>query len=168
MIHLHPATPDDIPAIRDLAHRIWWTHYPGIISTEQIEYMLEWMYGAETLERQMTLDGHHFWLIRYAGESIGFIAISQKAPGDYFMHKFYLDAGRQAKGLGTAAFHTLLEQYPGLRTLRLTVNRRNYKSVNFYFKNGFTIEKCVDIPIGRGFVMDDFQMIRSTPPPSRL
>ncbi len=158
MVTLIPATPADIPTIRDLAHRIWWAHYPGIISTGQIEYMLGWMYSAETLEAQMVEKGYQFWLIGYAGAPAGFIAVSREGESDYFMHKFYLDTSRQGKGIGTSAFHGLLDRYPGLRTLRLTVNRQNFKSINFYFKIGFVIEKCVDIPIGQGFVMNDFQM----------
>jgi hypothetical protein len=47
--------------------------------------------------------------------------------------------------------------------MRLTVNRQNYKSINFYFKIGFRIEKCADFPIGNGFVMNDFVMVWRKP-----
>ncbi len=153
---LTPTT--DIPTIRELAHRIWWAHYPGIISNEQIEYMLGLMYSAEMLHRQMTEEGQQFWMVWYQLQPVGFIAISKKAKGSYFIHKFYLDTAVQGKGLGSRAFRALLEHYPDLGEVRLTVNRRNFKSINFYFKLGFIIEKCVDLSIGQGFVMDDFQM----------
>ena len=156
---LHPAATSDIPLIRDLAHRIWWTHYPGIITPAQIEFMLGLMYSPEALEAQMTREGIRFWLVRAEQEVCGFMAVSGKDGGDYFLHKFYLDSTRQRQGLGAAAFQAFLEQHSDLRELRLTVNRRNFKSINFYFKVGFIIEKCVDIPIGQGFVMDDFQML---------
>jgi hypothetical protein len=35
----------------------------------------------------------------------------------------------------------------------------NYKAINFYFKNGFTIEKVADFDIGDGYFMNDFVMI---------
>jgi RimJ/RimL family protein N-acetyltransferase len=73
------------------------------------------------------------------------------------MNKFYLDS--RERGLGTIVFELMLAQYPDLKTLRLRVNRRNFKSVNFYFKVGFRIEFCIDTPFGKGYVMDDFQMI---------
>lgn len=158
MVHLTPATPADIPTIRDLAHRIWRAHYPAIIGPEQVEYMLDLMYSAGALEQQMVEKGCQFWLIRINGTPLGFMAVSRETERDYFLHKFYIETGRQGKGAGTAAFRCLLEQYPDLQTLRLTVNRQNYKSINFYFKIGFIIEKCVDMPIGQGFVMDDFLM----------
>ena len=43
--------------------------------------------------------------------------------------------------------------------LRLTVNRQNFKSINFYFKNGFKIEQVADFDIGNGYVMNDFVMV---------
>ena len=50
-------------------------------------------------------------------------------------------------------------------TVRLTVNRQNFKSVNFYFKNGFTIERVADFDIGNGYVMNDFVMMWKKPQP---
>ncbi len=158
-MRIEQASTADIPTIRDLAHCIWWAHYPGLITSEQIEYMLDLMYSPEALERQMLEEGCQFWLIRDGETAIGFISLSRQAEGQYFLHKFYLEGAEQGRGLGTQAFQALLQHYPDLRELRLTVNRQNFKSINFYFKIGFRIEKCVNIPIGQGFVMDDFQML---------
>ncbi|HNE28197.1 MAG: GNAT family N-acetyltransferase [Saprospiraceae bacterium] len=158
-LRLQLASPDDIPAIRDLAHRIWREHYPDIIGAAQVEYMLDLNYSAEALARQMA-EGQEFLLVADGGSApIGFIAVSEKGPGQYFIHKFYLDNGQRGRGLGHAAFGALLALLPEAREIRLTVNRQNYKSINFYFKTGFVIEQCLDIEIGSGFVMNDFQMI---------
>jgi len=156
---LQRATTDDIPVIRDLAHAIWWAHYPSIIPEAQIEYMLNLMYSPEALHRQMTEEGIQFWLVQEIGNTVGFIAVGHPTEGAYFLHKFYLQPSGQGKGLGAAAFHTLLEHYPDLSEIRLTVNRQNYKSINFYFKIGFRIEQCLEIPIGQGFAMNDFLMV---------
>lgn len=160
---LRPATPDDIPLIRTLADRIWWAHYPALIGTGQVAYMLAQMYSAEALERQMRDEGQQFWIVQPGPQPLGYLAVSGRGPGSYFLNKFYLDTTQQRQGIGGQAFRALLEQYPDLRELRLTVNRRNIKSINFYFKIGFSIETCVDIPIGEGFVMDDFQMLWKKP-----
>jgi len=156
---LRPAIYDDIPAIRGLAQTIWWAHYPDIISPEQITYMLDLMYSADAIHRQMAEEDVRFWLIKPDGVPVGFIAAGSKGAGTYFIHKFYLLHTEQGKGLGAAAFHALLEQYPDVQELRLTVNRLNFKSINFYFKIGFRIESCIDVPIGNGFVMNDFVML---------
>lgn len=157
LLTLRKATTADIPQIRSLAEKVWWEHYPDIISNDQIAYMLGQIYSEAALQRQMTEEGQEFWLPEENGKALGFLAISPKGEGEYFMNKFYLDS--RERGLGTIVFELMLARYPDLKTLRLRVNRRNYKSVNFYFKVGFRIEFCIDTPFGEGYVMDDFQMI---------
>lgn len=158
-VTLQRATTPDIPLIHELAHRIWWAHYPGIISPAQIEYMLGQGYSDAALRQQIEDAGQSFWLVVADEQVAGFVAISKKAPATYFIHKFYLDNTQRGRGVGAAAFQALLAQYPDLQELRLNVNRRNYKSVNFYFKIGFVIAHCMDTPFGEGYVMDDFQML---------
>ena len=53
MFTILPATADDIPVLRDLAQRIWHAHYSGIISREQIDYMLARMYAAEVIRSEL-------------------------------------------------------------------------------------------------------------------
>ncbi|MFN0036255.1 MAG: N-acetyltransferase family protein [Saprospiraceae bacterium] len=154
---LRRATAADLPLIRQLADRIWWEHYPSIITEAQIAFMLELIYSEAALQRQMEEEGQEFWLPEKNGQALGFLAVSHKGEGSYFLHKFYLDT--RERGLGTIIFELLLARYPGLQEMRLRVNRRNFKSVNFYFKVGFRIESCVDTPFGEDYVMDDFQMI---------
>lgn len=158
-IELRLATPADIPLIRALADKIWWAHYPSIISDAQIAYMLDMMYSETELARQMT-EGQTFRLVLADGQPLGFVAVSQLAEGSFFLHKFYLDTAQHGRGTGSEAFRQLLAALPAdLREMRLRVNRRNFKSVNFYFKVGFVIEFCVDTPFGPDYVMDDFQML---------
>lgn len=165
-LHLVPATPNDIPVIQTLAQRIWRAHYITIIGVEQVEYMLNKFYSEAGLQGQMN-EGQQFWLIQNpelkTSESLGFLAVSNQGEGRYFLHKFYLDNDQRGQGIGQSVFTLLLARYDDLRELRLTVNRQNFKSINFYFKVGFTIEKCVDIPIGEGYTMNDFQMLFQRP-----
>ncbi len=156
---LRLATPADVPAIRALAHKIWHEHYITIITHEQIEYMLDTWYAPELLAQQMTEMGHEVWMVTLNGaeQPTGFLSMAQRAPGQYYLNKFYLD--NRGQGIGAAVLHTVLDKYPDLRTLRLNVNRRNFKSVNFYFKMGFRIEDIYELPVGDQFTMDDFIMI---------
>ncbi len=162
-VALVKATPEDVPQIRHLADRIWREHYPAIISMDQIEYMLDWMYGAEKLMEQIQSPAFTYWLIIPSGaedkqQAAGFVAVESQGDGRFFIHKFYID--QRGKGVGTDAFRQLLDRLPDARIIRLYVNRRNFKSVNFYFKNGFVIREWVDQPFGPNYVMDDFLMER--------
>lgn len=159
-VQLSVATTQDIPAIAKLAETIWKQHYTSIIGTDQINYMLEMMYSYQSLTEQMTEKGHVFYLINESEKCIGFISVSpmENATHSYFLHKFYLLQELAGKGAGTEAFIQLLKLlHP--EEIRLTVNRQNFKSINFYFKNGFKIEQVADFDIGNGYVMNDFVMV---------
>jgi RimJ/RimL family protein N-acetyltransferase len=159
-LHLVKAKSEDIPEIARLAHIVWHQHYPGIISIDQVNYMLDMMYSDKSLNEQMNIKGHNFYFIRRSDKNIGFIGVSKmdKIDSGYFIHKFYLDQTLSGKGSGTEAHNELVKLLkPSILTL--TVNRQNYKSINFYFKNGFKIESVADFDIGNGYVMNDFVMV---------
>ena len=153
------ATKADTPVIEQLAHRIWKIHYPDIVSIAQLDYMLGRGYTPEALEKQMD-EGQIFTLVYADGEPVGYTAVSEKTPHNFFIHKFYVDTTQHRKGIGSRAFKDMINNYcEGFETIRLQVNRRNVKAVNFYFKMGMTIEYQKDFDIGEGFSMDDFVML---------
>lgn len=147
----------DIPLISRLAEITWNQHYPSIIGQEQIHYMLNLMYSTQSLLEQMKEKGHLFFSIDADKDSVGFISVHKVKDNDWFVNKFYIDQQKAAKGIGSGAFGLLLEKI-NPQTITLTVNRKNFKSINFYFKNGFKIEEVKDFDIGQGFVMEDFIM----------
>jgi ribosomal protein S18 acetylase RimI-like enzyme len=161
-LRLEPATPADAPRIHALAHRIWWAHYPGIVSDAQITYMLERGYSVPALEQQMA-EGQQFFLLFDAAsplDALGYISLSPtETPGCYFIHKFYIDHAQQGRGIGRQVFALMLAHYPDAQEIRLFVNRLNYKSINFYFRVGFQILRCMETPIGEGFAMVDYEMV---------
>lgn len=154
------ATVTDIPLIRQLSEKIWNTHYPPIIGQEQVDYMLNLMYSPESLTKQMTDEGAHFLLAFHENEPVGYLSFSEKNSGDYFLHKFYVDTTRHRSGIGTRFFNEMTASFKNPKSLRLTVNRKNVKAINFYFKTGFTIESAQDFDIGSGYKMEDFVMIK--------
>lgn len=155
---LRKADSADIAQIASLADRIWRGHYTPIIGAAQVEYMLKKMYSAESLLEQQK-SGQQFFLAELNGNVIGYISVSANG-NDFFLHKFYLDAAEQGKGLGKLFFAELVANFPEMKTMRLQVNRMNYKTVNFYFRLGFVIEVAKDFDIGGGFFMEDYVMIR--------
>lgn len=155
---LRPARETDIPLITEMARRIWLDYYPAIVNVEQVEYMLEHFYSAAALSEQM-LGGQTFYLPETEQGVAGYLSVSETEPGSYFLHKFYIDNGLRGKGIGQKAVQLLQSTLPGMKILRLNVNRKNYQSINFYFKAGFVIESCMDIPIGNGYEMNDFRMV---------
>jgi diamine N-acetyltransferase len=152
------ATTSDIPTIFALAKKIWYDHYISIITIEQIDYMMQWMYSETSLTEQMNEKGHRFFIISSDDVPLGFMAISG-AENNCFIHKFYVLTDQQRSGVGTFFFNEILKEFNAPKEIRLTVNRKNFKAINFYFKMGFVIEKVEEFQIGNGYEMNDFVMV---------
>jgi diamine N-acetyltransferase len=157
-IKLLPAIEKDLELISGLAAQIWPAHYEPIIGKSQVDYMLAKMYNVPSLKEQITLKNHVFYLIALNAKVVGFISVNQENSSDWFLNKFYLLNEVAGKGSGTLAFEEL-KKIIQPKKLTLTVNRQNYKSINFYFKNKFKIDRVADFDIGDGFVMNDFVMV---------
>jgi GNAT superfamily N-acetyltransferase len=156
---LHVA-PNELEEIRRIALRTWPVTFKDILSPAQIDYMLEWMYNLETLENQVK-NGHSFFLCRILNEPVGFIGLEPDYPTikTVKLHKIYVLPDFHGKGVGNALLKKGIEfaKSHDANAILLHVNRFN-KAVDFYLKNGFTIEKEENIAIGEGFWMEDYVM----------
>lgn len=162
-----PAERADLPTIASLAREIWREHYPGIISAEQIEYMLERLYEPGALEAQWAT-GRRFWLGTLDGEPAGYAAASPEDGGaGVFLNSLYVRRAARGRGLGGGLLAAAAAGFPAAGRIRLTVNRHNFRAINFYFKSGFVIASLADTDIGGGYAMNDFVMTRDAPPPAR-
>ena len=161
-IQILPATESDLAAISALAGVIWRECYVSVISTEQIEYMLKWMYGVSTMQREMS-QGVRYEKILLAGQLVGFAAWGQmQEPSICKLHKLYLLAAHHGQGLGSQAIRHVLAaaKAAGFSRLHLNVNKKNSHAIAAYQRNGFVAIREVCDDIGGGFVMDDFVMGR--------
>ena len=159
MIHLKLAEEKDLTTITKLAQIVWNDHYVSIIGQQQVDYMLNKMYNHESLLEQLNHKRHQFFLIEKDNDILGFISVSSENGNDYFLHKYYINQQKSNTGIGTDGLNLLIEKIKP-KSLTLTVNRQNYKSINFYFKNQFKIDRVEDFDIGESYVMNDFVMVR--------
>jgi len=157
MLNLKPATENDFKTIEQLASDIWSKHYTPIIGAGQVNYMLRTLYSAVALKKQVD-QGQIFHIWENEGQQAGFISVSTQDHKNYFLHKFYIHQEKQNTGLGTTIFKKIFGELYHADSIKLTVNRQNHKSINFYFKLGFKIDKVEDFDIGNGYYMNDFVM----------
>lgn len=150
---------ENIDIVHDLAHEIWPYAFKDILTSEQIEYMLNWMYDVKTLQDQLK-KGHRFFLLEEEGKWYGFIGTEKfEEKSAIKIHKLYVLPQEHGKGLGKK----LIEHVKNIGLndqidfLFLNVNRFN-KAVQFYQHLGFTIEKEENIDIGSGYWMEDYVM----------
>lgn len=158
-MQFNQATLEDLDKIIDLAHRIWNDHYPEIIGQEQVDYMLGKIYDKNSLMHQMQASDQFFIAQdEVEGKDLGFLSIKEISTGEFFINKLYVDTQLQRSGVGKGFLEFMIQNF-NPQTIRLQVNRMNYKAINFYFKHGFVIEKVADFDIGDGYFMNDFVMI---------
>lgn len=166
-ITVREATAADIPAIRDLSSRIWREHYPGIISREQIDYMLERMYGAPVIAGEMASKGYRYVLVLAGTVPVGYLSFRRKENGrTVLISKLYLLPALHGRGIGRMMLAYVRDEAlrSGARTICLFVNRNNRKAIRAYERFGFAKAAEVATDIGGGFVMDDYRMELSLTP----
>ncbi len=160
MITYKEATLEDIPHIQYVAKDIWPRTFGPLMSPEQLDYMMQWMYSAEALYQQMTDEGHHFVLAFDGDTPIAYCAYElyfRNTP-QLMMHKLYLHSSSQGKGVGS----TLLKKMEDIArdnhqdNIRLQVLHTNENAVKFYHKKGFskTDEEYKELGNGMGKFLD--------------
>jgi diamine N-acetyltransferase len=155
-----PAAEDDAGVISQLGRKIWFDHYPGIISNEQIEFMLADRYSTGAILKGMRQGEQYYLAFGENGPQAVALADIELKGDSYFLHKFYVDVSQHRTGIGTQFFEYIMARIDYHRFIRLQVNRLNFKAVNFYFKMGFIIESTGDFDIGGGYYMNDFVMLK--------
>lgn len=162
-IRIVSASEEHLPVIAQLAGRVWRACYPGIISSEQIEYMLARMYALETLRDEILFRDIRYKILFADGQPAGFASFGPASePGVVKLHKLYLLPELQGRGLGSRLLkHCEAEaRRLGAQRLILSVNKRNARAIAVYRRHDFVIAESVVTNIGGGFVMDDFIMAK--------
>jgi ribosomal protein S18 acetylase RimI-like enzyme len=158
-LRILPLEEDDIAAVVALAGVIWRHHYPGIISMEQIDYMLAQRYTPAIILEQMQ-SGSAWWdQALLGGRMIGF-AQYEVHGRSMKLDKLYLHQDFQRQGYGGHMLAHVEDaaRRRGADTVRLNVNKHNLKSIAAYRKNGYEVAETVVVDIGGGYVMDDYVM----------
>ncbi len=161
MVTFKKATTEDIPIIQELARKIWHKYYPGIISVEQINYMLPMMYSTSVIYNEL-LTHIIYELVIYNQESIGYLSYQyEENKSRIKLNKLYLLPEYHSQGIGQAMLNRAEEvsQQYNVKQIYLTVNKNNKKAIKAYEKFGFILSESIINDIGGGHVMDDFIMI---------
>ncbi len=165
------ALPQIVPLRREaiaeliaLARDTWHRHYPSIISTEQIEYMLARGYLPEGIGAQ--LDGGGVWwdTLVDAGRMVAFSCCEPSTQrSELKIDKLYVRYDLRGHGHGGALLRHAEKRARDLGFVRLflQVNRHNAESIEAYRRCGFEVERTLVVDIGGGFFMDDYVMAKN-------
>ena len=152
-----------LQTIRELAEVIWHQHYPGIISHEQIRYMLDEGYSVSKLSQDIQ-EGTHIYTALHDAEPFGFIAFGPVGKEcNTKLHKLYTLQSFHGMGIGSMLLAFVEQQCRNAecRDIHLFVNKHNAIAIKAYERAGYSIRESTITDIGRGFVMDDYVMGKS-------
>ena len=159
MIEIRRAAGEDLATIHNMAEVVFRETYRTILSPEQMDYMMEWMYSMPSLEKQV--EEEHVYYIAWDGNTPqGYVSVQKEREGLYHLQKIYVMPSAQKTGLGKLLMDRALEHVrkdAGHATVELNVNREN-PARGFYERMGFKVVRQGDFPIGKGFYMNDYIM----------
>ncbi|MGN8068252.1 GNAT family N-acetyltransferase [Mucilaginibacter sp. SG564] len=160
MYTIRTATVKDVEAIIQIADETWWVTYSPILEKEQITFMLNEIYAAEKISKQIETGAQTFMLLLEGEEPVAFAAYSPREENAdiYKLHKLYCLPKTQGKGYGKVLINEVVQRTTdaGKRILELNVNRYN-NAKTFYEKMGFAVVSEDDIAIGP-YWMNDYVM----------
>ena len=175
MFTIRKATSADCGLIHKLAWQIFPETYKEILSKEQIEYMMEWMYSLddEHQDRQVPVacgyprtdaeeeEGHVYLIACEECEAAGYVSVQQQGKDLFHLQKIYVLPYYQGAHCGSFLFREAVKYirdvHPAPCIMELNVNRNN-KAVGFYEHMGMKKSREGDFPIGNGYYMNDYIM----------
>ena len=169
MIIVQKVKAEDIMCIHDMAEIVFRHTYRDILSPEQIDYMMDWMYSPTSLRKQLD-EGHVYYIAFRDCTPCGYASVQQEgvtADGRQLFHlqKIYVLPSEQGAGVGRVLMDTVLSHVSSCvkagmsvgAVIELNVNRNN-PAIDFYKHFGFKILRQGDFHIGNGFYMNDYIM----------
>ena len=142
-------TPQDFDGLYEFMHPIWHEVYGKILPREQIDFLLDKYFSPQGLNAYR-MQGYEFFRI----DDVGVLVIQERET-EIYLDKLYLVPAARGKGYPEKVFAELLTRG---KDILLNVNQGNERAVKCYQKNGFTVEKTVDIDLGGGMVNQDYIM----------
>ncbi len=153
-------TEAEIPQLREIALPSFELTYDGIVSKEQNDWMIDWMYSVESLQNQFA-EGQQFYFFYENGEAVGYLSLHPETPHLVHLEKLYFNYSVHGKGYGRILIEFAFKEIKRLCNgepcrMELNVNRKN-KAVDFYFKIGLKIARQGDYIIeGTDFIRPDY------------
>ena len=131
------ATIADVQRIREIAEITWPVTYSEIITSEQIDFMLNWMYDTTTISNAINSSNQDFIVLIKEGEIIGFSGIEHNYENQLItrIHKLYVLPDKQGLGCGKTLLNFVKSEAKknASTILHLNVNKQN-PAVQFYVK----------------------------------
>lgn len=98
----------DIMEVNRLAGLIWHEAYRGIVSREQIAYMIERFQSVRAITEQLALEGYRYFLMEDEGRAVGYCGV-QPRDGRLFLSKVYSCMRRGGRDVSGRCWNTCVD-----------------------------------------------------------
>lgn len=148
----------DIRLTAQMAQEIWNEAFRGIITQEQINYMVDKYQSYHAMKDQIENQGYTYFIISKDGKDAGYCGVQVKEDNSLYLSKMYLLKEARGKRLFEQMANHLVKlcRDKGISRIWLTVNKHNDRAIAAYIKNGYKNIRSQTTDIGNGFVMDDY------------
>ena len=92
MLTVRQASETDCPLIRRLADEAFPATYCELLTPAQLDYMMEWMYSAESLREQFRA-GHVWFIASSDGVPCGYVSVERQGEDLFHLQKIYVLPG---------------------------------------------------------------------------
>lgn len=158
---IRSASEADVELIRSLAGEVFPATYGKILTPEQLEYMMNWMYSSEILLCELRSADFAWFIAESDGQPCGYLAVQREDEALFHLQKIYILPRFQGLGGGAFLFRQAVAYigsvHPGPCRMELNVNRDN-RALQFYERMGMRKLREGDFPIGNGYYMNDYIM----------
>lgn len=148
----------DIRLTAQMAQEIWNEAFRGIITQEQINYMVDKYQSYNAMKDQIENQGYTYFIISKDGKDAGYCGVQVKEDNSLYLSKMYLLKEARGQRLFEQMTNHLVKlcRDKGISRIWLTVNKHNDRAIAAYIKNGYKNIRSQTTDIGNGFVMDDY------------
>ena len=134
--------------------------------SENTDY-IPYRHHSQWFKKTLKESNYNFFLVKIKKVRIGYVRFNIKSKKNYFV-SIVIKENYLKKGIGTFALNVLESRNDGVNYLA-KVNSTNYKSINFFKKNGYTVYKKLNKkfllmkkkPSKKNEIIDKIEKIRS-------
>lgn len=90
MFTIRKATVADCELIHMMAKEVFPATYKDILSPEQLDYMMDWMYAPSNVRKQMEEEGHVYSIAYKENEPCGYVSVQQQEKDVFHLQKIYV------------------------------------------------------------------------------
>ena len=144
MLTIQKVTVADCELINKMAGEVFPATYKEILSPEQLDYMMDWMYAPENIRKQMEEEGHVYFIAYKEGKPCGYVSVQQQEKDIFHLQKIYVLPHFQGSHCGSFLFKEAIKYIKEIHPEPCHMGMRKLREGDF--------------PIGNGYYMNDYIM----------